>query len=170
MIPAALLTESNRAEDGAVAELSPMSIGTVDALARQVSRFGGAVLIVDYGDGGGSSGPTLQALRRHARHDVLIEPGTADMTAHVDFRALARAATEAGAAVFGPIEQGVWLRRLGIEERARRLRRDADRRQAQDIDRALDRLLAPEAMGSLFKAMAVARRSDPTPPGFEGDP
>jgi SAM-dependent MidA family methyltransferase len=105
-------------------------------------------------------------VRRHAPHDVLTDPGSADLTAHVDFDALARAVTRAGAASFGPVAQGEWLARLGIAERTARLAAAAPDHAAA-IDSAFARLTAAPAMGTLFKAFAIGRAGDPAPPGFE---
>ena len=64
------------------------------------------MLVVDYGYTETSLGDSLQAVARHAYVDPLAEPGEADLTAHVDFAALARAARAAGAKVMGPVTQG----------------------------------------------------------------
>jgi NADH dehydrogenase [ubiquinone] 1 alpha subcomplex assembly factor 7 len=94
-------------------------------------------LIVDYGSARPTGQPTLQAVRGHRRHDPLEAPGTADLTAHVDFGALARAAGEMGAAVWGPVTQRDLLDRLGIRERASQLAADATPAQAADIEAVL---------------------------------
>jgi SAM-dependent MidA family methyltransferase len=95
-------------------------------------------------------------------------PGLTDLTAHVDFEALARAAQEAGARVHGPIEQGAWLRRLGIEARAAVLQANATESNRADITTALQRLAgtAPNQMGSLFKVIAFSAPAIERLPGF----
>jgi SAM-dependent MidA family methyltransferase len=110
----------------------------------------------------------LQALKAHAFADPLAEPGLADLTAHVDFAALARAATSAGAAVHGPVTQGRFLQRLGIEERSEALRKRASDAQAKAIDAAVARLTGTDAqgMGDLFKVIAVAHPQLRQPAGF----
>jgi len=127
-------------------------------LARRVARNGGAALAIDYGHVDSAVGETLQAVRRHAFADPLATPGEVDLTAHVDFAALARTAARAGARVHGPIPQGEFLRRLGIEARAAALKAAATPALAADIDAALARLAGAgrDAMGELFKAVAVA--------------
>src|SRR5262249_26316369 len=77
---------------GMVVESSPASIALAAAIGRRVAQHGGAALIIDYGHDGGGHGDSLQAVRRHQKHAVLADPGTADLAAHVDFGALARAA------------------------------------------------------------------------------
>lgn len=81
---------------GDLVELCPALPGIVAAIAARISRHGGAALIIDYGDNV-SLGDTLQALRNHAPDDPLAHPGWADLTAHVDFDAIRRAATAAPA-------------------------------------------------------------------------
>jgi len=151
---------------GAIREICPAARELAAWLAARLQRDGGAALFVDYGYVAGGFGDTLQSLRAHRRHDVLDDPGEADITGHVDFTAFARAAT--GANIFGPVEQGAFLHRLGIAERAERLMRSASREQARQIASARRRLVDPGAMGSLFKVMALANPALPTPAGFEG--
>jgi NADH dehydrogenase [ubiquinone] 1 alpha subcomplex assembly factor 7 len=154
------------APKGSVVELSPASLALVQAIARRIATRGGAALILDYGPAASAPGDTLQAVRRHRKVGALDEPGEADLTAHVDFAALAAAAEAAGARAFGPVPQGEFLKRLGIERRAQRLSAGADPRRRRDIAAALKRLLAPGEMGTLFKALALAPRDKGTPAGF----
>jgi len=146
--------------EGAVYELSPAAIGVASEIARRVSGFGGAALIIDYGRIAPEVGDTLQAVRRHTRVNALEEPGAADLSAHVDFAALSRAAIEAGARAFGPVTQRDFLIDLGIEMRARALSRSATPTEAATIEDAVERLVGRGAMGALFKALAIA------PPGI----
>ena len=97
--------------------------------------------------------------------DPLEAPGEADLTAHVDFAALARAAEAAGAATHGPMPQGEFLLALGIAARAERLAGNADEATRHTLRTALERLTAPDQMGTLFKVMAVTR-PDVAPPPF----
>ena len=108
------------------------------ALGRRLVHQGGAALVIDYGHVESAAGDTLQAVGGHAFADPLQSPGEVDLTAHVDFQALALAAESMGARVSGPIEQAQFLRNLGIEKRAAALRSLAspekarrDRRRAQ---------------------------------------
>ncbi|ACK50103.1 protein of unknown function DUF185 [Methylocella silvestris BL2] len=147
-------------------------------LGVRVVTQGGAVLAIDYGYEEPARGETLQAMRAHKFVDPLESPGEADLTAHVNFSALARAARGAGAAVHGPVTQGDFLARLGIFERASALERAAAPAQRAAINSALERL-AGEGLGfdratdmaRLFKVLAVTRREFDPPPGFaEGAP
>jgi SAM-dependent MidA family methyltransferase len=137
-------------------------------LGRRV-RTGGAALLVDYGHVQGGLGETLQAVAGHAYAAPLLTPGQADLTAHVDFDALAQCAESIGARVHGPIRQREFLLALGIDKRAAALKARASRPQAGDIDRALARLIATGAkeMGELFKVLAIADRKLGPLPGFE---
>jgi NADH dehydrogenase [ubiquinone] 1 alpha subcomplex assembly factor 7 len=155
-LPDALVPAPLRAAPpGSLIELSPERAAVAREIARRLVAHGGAALIVDYGHTQSSPGDTLQAVKGHAFADPLAEPGEADLTSHVDFAALAAAARAEGAAVHGPVTQGAFLGALGIAVRAARLKAAAPG-QAQDIDAALNRLIAPGAMGSLFKVLAIA--------------
>ena len=154
--------------EGAVYELSPAAIGVANEIARRLSRFGGAALIIDYGRTQPEIGDTLQAVRKHLRVGALDEPGTADLSAHVDFASLRRAAREAGSATFGPVTQRAFLVALGIEARARALCRNATPAQAAMIEKAVERLIGLDAMGALFKALAIAPPGT-SPAGFPAE-
>jgi NADH dehydrogenase [ubiquinone] 1 alpha subcomplex assembly factor 7 len=142
-------------------------------LAARISLQGGALLVIDYGYEAPLDGPTLQAVRSHRFADPLKEPGDTDLTAHVDFCALVRAARAAGATIQGPVPQGDWLARLGLYERAAKLRERASGCQKAAIDSALRRLAgewhgaSAGNMARLFKVLAVIEPGLPVPPGFE---
>jgi len=152
--------------NGAVeTETSPAALAIVGDLARRLAAQGGAALIVDYGHDRPGTGDTLQAVCGHAYADPFEAPGERDLSAHVDFHALAGAARAAGVRVFGPAAQGVWLNAMGIKLRAASLAKAAPER-AADIAAARVRLTAPEQMGRLFKAMALVAPGWPEPAGF----
>jgi SAM-dependent MidA family methyltransferase len=150
---------------GTVLETSPASLGIVRALAQKLTAAGGAALIIDYGHVHTAPGDTLQAVAAHGYADPWNQPGTRDLTAHVDFDALGQAARAEGVRVVGPVEQGVWLDALGIGARAAALSRSAPDR-AAEVRAARDRLTGPEQMGRLFKVMALAAPGWPDPAGF----
>jgi len=150
---------------GQIAEIRPAAEGMMAEIGRRIATFGGAALILDYG-AWGSSGDTFQAVRSHKKVDPLACPGQADLTAHVDFRALAQAI--GGGAAHSPlIPQGVLLERLGITTRAQHLAQDLEG-EALDLHIAAHRRLThPDEMGALFKALAIFPKTAPPPPGFE---
>lgn len=153
--------------EGGVIEICGEGRELARGIGQRLRAFGGAALIVDYGFAAEEFGGTLQAVKAHRFHSPLESPGEADLTAHVDFAALARAA---GVSAFGPIPQGAWLERMGIHLRAANLRALANDRQATEIDQAVQRLIAPEAMGSLFKVLALTHPDAGPPAGFaDGD-
>ena len=158
------------APSGTIVERAPAREALVSSLAKRITADGGAALIIDYGHERPGFGDTLQAAKRHRRYDALDEPGTADLTAHVDFSALASVARREGANVFGPVAQAQFLKALGIEERAARLRQGASADQAADIDAALRRLTGAHGMGELFKALAIAHPALTVLPGSEPEP
>jgi SAM-dependent MidA family methyltransferase len=138
-------------------------------VGRRVAQ-GGAALIIDYGHMTSAAGDTFQAVRSHVYANPLIAPGEADITAHVDFQALAITAESIGAKALDPLEQAEFLRRIGIEHRAKVLKSQATREAAQDIDTAYKRLTenGPKGMGQLFKALGLAHPALVTLPGFDG--
>ncbi len=163
--PPSLIPKAD-APDGGVHEVSASSTALAGEIARVIAAKGGAALFLDYGHGEAAGhGETLQAIGGGGFADVLAQPGAQDITAHVDFAALADAARHAGAAVHGPLGQGAFLNRLGMGARAQQLA-TANPNAAADVQAALARLTSPAQMGELFKALAILPPSAPTPPGF----
>ncbi len=152
--------------DGEITESSPARDEAVAAIALCLAAKGGVALVIDYGHERRSAGDTLQAVRGHAFSPVLDNPGEQDLTAHVDFDAVGRAATDAGAFITPVVTQCEWLIRLGIVARARALS-NANPERAEDIERSLHRLIATDQMGGLFKAIALHSKEWPVPAGFE---
>ena len=148
---------------GDVVEFSPAAQTAAEEIGRRIAAFGGAAVIVDYG-GRDSLGDTFQAVRGHRRADPLAEPGMADLTAHVDFKALARAAPCRATAA---TPQGVFLERLGIGQRAQALAQSLDGAAAESHWAAHRRLTHPDEMGTLFKAMGLHPEGTPPPPGLD---
>jgi SAM-dependent MidA family methyltransferase len=135
-------------------------------LGARFSRSPGAALLLDYGPAEATPEDSLQAVRGHRRADPLAHPGEVDLSAHVDFRALATAARAAGAAVQGPVPQGEFLRRLGLPERTAILCRAAGPAQAASLQSGARRLMDADAMGLLFKAICLCDPALPPLPGF----
>ena len=152
--------------DGDVVEQSPARRAAVEALSAKLAKSGGAAILIDYGHAHSASGDTLQAVRGHAFAPVLADPGEQDLTAHVDFEAVAEVARGAGAVVTALATQGEWLNRLGIGQRAAALT-SANPECAGDFAAAVQRLTGRDEMGGLFKVVAFHSPSWPAPAGFE---
>lgn len=165
-IPPTVIPASMRdAPKGSIVEVNPAATELVRRCASRIANTGGVALIIDYGHTETAAGDTLQAMRDNAFVDPLEDPGEADLTAHVDFRALDAVARETGARVFGPLPQADFLAAMGINARADRLKRD-NPQNAADIDVAVERLTSPSQMGTLFKALAVYEGTHASLPGF----
>lgn len=165
--PAPLAALDHRLSDtrpGEVVEVCPALPAIVGEIGRRIASHGGAALIVDYG-GWRSRGDTLQAVRNHAYDPPLAHPGEADLTAHVDFEAVARAAAPARATDM--VDQGVLLERLGITARARALARGLSGAALDSHVAAHRRLTHPDEMGRVFKSLAIHPADRPAPPGYQ---
>lgn len=159
--------------------------------SREVNQFlksvnnillkqGGVALFVDYGHVISDFGETLQAMKSHKYVDIFDTPGSADLTAHVDFGNVARIAREGGMTVHGPVTQGAFLKNLGIEYRAQKLIEGLSGAEQQNassvcgvnepqieaIMSALNRLIDTKQMGSLFKIIALSHDPEIIPAGF----
>jgi SAM-dependent MidA family methyltransferase len=151
------------ARSGEVFEVNPEARRLVQTLSRRFAEQKGVLLALDYGYDETAVGDTLQAVRRHQPVPALQTPGEADLTAHVDFAALARAAELAKVSPI--VNQGSFLRRLGIEVRAERLAA-AHPDKADDLLSGCHRLINPAGMGTLFKVLALSSPDIPDLPGF----
>jgi SAM-dependent MidA family methyltransferase len=137
-------------------------------VGRRVVHSGGAALVIDYGHTESATGDTLQSVGSHDYADPLVAPGTVDLTAQLDFQALAMAVESMGARAQGPVTQRDFLLGLGISTRAEALKRGAPRAKAVEIEAALKRLTNPDraGMGSLFKVIGFAHPKLGLLPGF----
>lgn len=167
-LPDSLVQELPDCSPGDMIEVSPACRRYAETMAMHISRHGGAALWIDYGHDRTAPGETLQAVKDHNYHPVLQDPGEADLSAHVDFAALAEAARTSGACPHGPVPQGDFLKTLGIETRAAMLSENATPAQRNAIPGAVKRLIGTEEMGTLFKIMAVTAPQAPVPAGFPG--
>ncbi len=153
--------------DGEVIEKSPAREQAMTALAEALKKRGGIAILVDYGhDREGAAGDTLQAVHAHRFAYALDRPGEQDLTSHVDFAALGRAAREAGAVASRPISQGSWLETLGIGVRAMALAA-ANPGDTEAVAAARRRLCDEEGMGRLFNVMAIQHPDWPPVAGLE---
>ncbi len=152
--------------EGQIRELCEPARALVASLAARFTVHPGAALFLDYGPESSMPGDSLQAIANGRPADPLSTPGSADLTAHVDFAALAATARDSGAAVYGPVPQGPFLARLGLFQRTGRLARGQPPQRAAALVEAAQRLAEPNRMGRLFKALAVCHPETPSLPGF----
>lgn len=162
IIPDELMQSAN----GAICEVSPAREQLARDIATHLSQQGGAALFIDYGYASPATGDTFQALKGHKFVDLFETPGKSDLTTHVDFASLAKAAETAGANVYGPAEMGPFLLGLGLEARAQALAKNAAENARNDITSAAQRLTSADQMGSLFKVLALTQANGPVPAPF----
>jgi NADH dehydrogenase [ubiquinone] 1 alpha subcomplex assembly factor 7 len=148
-------------------EICPAALALAGALGSRLACQPGAALFIDYGYYPTAPGPTLRALQCHRPVSALSEPGSADLSAHVDFAAFADAAQAAGAEIYGPISQGRFLTALGAGLRLAALSARATPAQRRSLESGVRRLLDPGEMGDLFKVVALVSPGLPSPAGFD---
>jgi len=152
------------AEIGTILETQPAANAICQTIAERIAQDGGTALFIDYGYLKSAPGDTLQALYKHAYDDVLAHPGAADLTAHVNFEALARSAHLGGAVPHAPLTQGQFLLAMGLLERAGALGAGKTEDIQNTIRAAVERLAGPDQMGGLFKVIAISQGHEPLPP------
>jgi len=169
-LPSASVEEAfNDAQNGSILEQSVAITQVAMEIGKLCADRPAIALFIDYGHTVSSIGETLQAVKKHKYHPVLETPGEADLTAHVDFAATAQAARAAGAFIHGPVDQGLWLKRLGIEVRQAQLTEGKTESEKTAIQSSITRLVDPEHMGTLFKVIAFSHPEVHTLAGFEAD-
>jgi NADH dehydrogenase [ubiquinone] 1 alpha subcomplex assembly factor 7 len=150
---------------GTLIETCPAAAAVVYEVAGRLANQGGAALFIDYGHAEERTGSTFQAVRAHRKVDPFANPGEADLTAHVDFAALAQVALSREARWLGTVSQGEFLKALGIEGRAEALSEFAPQHR-EALHSAMHRLVDEDQMGELFKVMALAAPGWPDAVGF----
>ena len=161
MIPA----ESRAAPSPSIYETSPDTSEILFELSRRLHAQNGVLLVIDYGYALPGLGSTLQAIKAHDYADPFVNPGEHDLTAHVNFPEIVNLAQMQNLRVSGPVEQGSWLKALGIDMRAQQLAANAPDR-AEEMQEMRDRLVEPVQMGTLFKVLALSSENWPEPEGF----
>ncbi len=159
-------SDLNNTSVGDILEVRPAASALIKEFCSRLKRHPGYVLLIDYGHYLTACGDTFQATKDHAYCDPMKTPGTADLTAHVDFGELCRIAIDNGVAVYGPVTQSKFLSSLGIHTRARALA-EASPTDASEINEALVRLTSEDGMGALFKVLVLTSPEMKPPPGFE---
>lgn len=150
-----------------VFETSPASQHIMHSLSGHIAAHGGAMLAIDYGYAVPPGTPTFQALAQHRFTDPLSDPGNADLTAHVDFGALATVAQGQGCVAWPLLTQGDFLFRLGIAQRCAKLAAQSSPSQREAVIVAHRRLTDSTEMGTLFKVLCVTPTAAPVPAGWE---
>jgi SAM-dependent MidA family methyltransferase len=168
--PAALADEARALgfTNGYDSEINFAARAWVAEWARRIGR--GALLLIDYGFPQAEyyhpdrrSGTLMCHYRHHAHTDALWMPGLNDLTAHVDFTAVAQAAFDAGMSLAGYTSQANFLLNCGVLEL---LDRDADALGRAKQNTALNQLTSPAEMGELFKVICMTRDIDSPLTGF----
>ncbi|WP_371255735.1 class I SAM-dependent methyltransferase [Orientia tsutsugamushi] len=164
----------NNAPNGGVIEISPAQHQTIQAVSNLLKKNGGGSLIIDYGYDISPEqrknyqyNSSLQAVKHHQYHPLLENLGCADLSAHVDFWSLKNIAVAEGIVSFGSISQNVLLHKLGIKTRLNMLKQiNSDENLASKLDLQYNRLTSVQAMGELFKAIAITSAPSIIPLGF----
>lgn len=157
-----LNSEHQNAPDGAILEESPESLRIMRHLSERINQHKGAALIIDYGyniapyaRANNQYNSTLQAIKNHNYAPIIDTLGEADLTTHVDFDALQRAALEKAKLDLKYKTQRDFLLEYGIEFRVESLKKTNDASTHQLLDRQLERLISEDKMGNLFKVLEI---------------
>ena len=146
-------------------EVAPALETLITSLASRFRQHPGRALFIDYGPDDRSPDETIRSYKAGEQIHPLAEPGLSDLTADVDFPRLRRICESEGLAVHGPTQQRYFLIKLGAKERTEALIR-ANPQRADEIRRAVEKLVSPDQMGTRFKCIAMTPHGVEPPPGF----
>lgn len=136
-------------------EISPESLIIVDYLADFLWECGGFALICDYGHNGDKT-DTFRGFSQHKVHDPLLHPGTADLTADVDFAAIKKIAEKDNRLItFGPVSQSNFLQNLGINVRLQILLQNASKEERKSLESGYHMIMDKDKMGIRFKVLSL---------------
>jgi NADH dehydrogenase [ubiquinone] 1 alpha subcomplex assembly factor 7 len=173
----------SRAPAGSVIEVCPEAIFATQDLAKMIDASQrGAFLFIDYGNEGSTD--SIRAFHKHEQVSFLSQPGRVDITADVDFAALKHAVNDAssrdklllpatgGVHAYGPVPQGEFLMKMGLQERVIKLIEmdSTTEEQAEALYEAMVRLADSDQMGQRYKVLALTTSQSGDgilPPGFE---
>lgn len=148
-----ILIDKNESRDHV--EVSTESINIMRYISTAITQNGGFSLIIDYGHNGDKT-DTFRAFRQHQQVDPLIEPGTADLTADVDFSLLKQVAQKPHKLLcFGPVLQKDFLLELGINIRLMNLCKTANEKQRKQLEFGYSKIMSDNEMGSCFKVVSM---------------
>lgn len=148
-------------------EVNPLAIVATEYVSSYLKDGGiGSCIIVDYGDEE-SRNFTLRGFKNHKEWNVLLEPGTADLTADVNFGLLKNFASKY-VTVHGPVTQNAFLHRMGVRERiAVLLKKSVEKDQKNDLIKSYEYLTSDKFMGERFKVLALTTSDKEIPYGFD---
>ncbi|KMZ74778.1 Protein midA-like protein, mitochondrial [Zostera marina] len=162
-------------------EVCPKSMELTEEIAQRIESDGGGALIIDYGLNGIVS-DSLQAIRKHKFVDILDDPGSADLSAYVDFDSIRHSAEEVSEniSVHGPISQSQFLGSLGINFRVENLLKNCTDEQAESLKAGYWQLVGdgeapfwegpddktPIGMGTRYQAMTIVNKNQGVPIPF----
>ncbi|MBG7620962.1 class I SAM-dependent methyltransferase [Herbaspirillum sp. AP02] len=163
-LPVAQIPDADELPQGYLTELAPVAIGFMHTLGRMLARGpGGLAILPDYGFSAAEyylqdrdQGTLMCHYRHHAHPDPFYWPGLQDITAHVDFTAMAVAAVEEGVEVLAYTSQGAFLLNAGIGELLLRTSPE-DSLRYLPLANGMQKLISPAEMGELFKVLAIGK-------------
>jgi SAM-dependent MidA family methyltransferase len=164
------IAQNLHAPTGYLSEISLAARGLMATLAERLGK--GALLFVDYGFGAReyyhpqrNKGTLMCHYRHHSHDDPFYLPGLQDITAHVDFTAMAETAIDHGAHFLGYTSQAHFLLNNGLTDLLREVSPD-DLRAYLPLSAQAQKLTSPAEMGELFKVIALGKGMEEPLAGF----
>ncbi len=152
--------EHIKAIEGSIIEVCPYASSLISYISDRMNSYRSSVLIIDYGYEEPQTIETLEAMKEGKKISVLKagEEDGVKISSHVDFSALRAAALQARASVYGPLKQGIWLKKMNIEEKATQKMSTATLPEKREIHKSVQKLISFNKLGNSFKVMVMFSR------------
>ena len=134
-------------------ELPKLGFLELKKMTKKISKLKGCILLIDYGYLKPNNQSTLQSVIKHRKNNPLYNLGKADVTSHVNFKLLSEFFQKNRMKIKNVITQRQFLKSMGILERAEIVAKKMKFREQSDLYLRIKRLLSPNSMGNLFKAI-----------------
>ncbi|MDC1475888.1 SAM-dependent methyltransferase [Pelagibacteraceae bacterium] len=156
----------NLISDGSTIEYPVEAIKFLKVITKKVNKFGGGLLVFDYGYTVEKNQSTLQSIKKHKHVNIFTKPGHSDITSHLNFKLFYEILRRNNLDVKKITNQNEFLKKMGILERANILSQKMTFKAKADMFYRLRRLLDSKEMGELFKVIFAQKKNKKFSLGF----
>jgi len=150
-----------------IVEFPKMGFKELNPILKKIKKLNGGILLVDYGFIKNNYNSTLQSVKSHKKIKLFKNIGKADITSLVNFNLLKEYFLKNSLNVSKIVEQGTFLKKIGILNRAEIVSKKMNFKEKSDLFMRLQRILNPEQMGSLFKVILAYKTKKRIYTGFD---
>ena len=147
-------------------EFSPLMVKYLKSICKKIKSSTGGILLIDYGTFNKKMYDSLQGIKNHKKVDIFDDYQNIDITHHINFNFIKQIVNLNGLKVGGIINQGSFLKNMGIDLRAEMISKKMSFLKKTDLYTRIRRLTHKDEMGELFKVMFVTTKDNNFKTGF----